>query len=61
MLRDEKILIKNSALSLHGIQISSTHEKEKKFARFLFKTSVLVISNLQNLAVMLYFAISFIN
>ena len=59
--RDKKILIKNTAFSLHGIQISYTHEKERKSASFLFKMSVLVISDLQNLAVMLYFAISSLN
>lgn len=42
MLRDKKILIKNSAFLLHEIQISITHEpKKKKIARFLSKTSLL--------------------
>lgn len=41
MLRDKKILIKNSAFLLHEIQISITHEQKKKIARFLLKTSLL--------------------
>lgn len=58
--RDKKILVMNSAFLLHEIQISSTHEKKKKTARLLSKTSLVVFSYLRNLAVM-YFTISFIN